>query len=387
MMRTKLKTSICLMLAVLCMASFSITAFASDGDNTTTTPEAETATEATASEKNTEDFEIPYSYTIDENGNLVITVGGIADPAEKTTIGTVTTNGGRLNVRTGAGMSYEVIDQLRNGEEVKVIGAEGDWYEVIIPEKKGYVYGGYLELIEKAEQNSKIDSAMLMCLMKMMFQDFESVSDEATESIKPPFAFTPDGNLTLIDDYLQVETPATEDSEQVEKQFITVQSKNGNTFYIVIDRNGETENVYFMNLVDEADLYALIEGEDGENAPTCTCTDKCAIGAINTDCEICRSNMSECMGKETVAEPESTEPTEETAEETKSANFLPLVILLIAGAAGGAVYWFKFRKPKAKTSGSSDLDDYDFGEDDEDDEEETEYDDADLMAESEDDSE
>ena len=387
MMRTKLKTSICLMLAVLCMASFSITAFASDGGNTTTTTEAETTTETTVSEENTEDFEIPYSYTIDENGNLVITVGGIADPAEKTTIGAVTTNGGRLNVRTGAGMSYEVIDQLRNGEEVKVIGSEGDWYEVIIPEKKGYVYSGYLELIEKAEQNSEIDSAMLMCLMKMMFQSFEGVSDEAAESSKPPFAFTPNGNLTLIDDYLQVEAPATEDGEQVEKQFITVQSKNGNTFYIVIDRNGETENVYFMNLVDEADLHALIEGEDGENAPTCTCTDKCAIGAINTKCEICRSNMSECMGKETAAEPESTEPAEETAEETKSANFLPLFILLIAGAAGGAVYWFKFRKPKAKTSGNSDLDDYDFGEDDEDDEEETEYDDADLMAESEDDSE
>lgn len=386
-MRTKLKTIICLMLAVLCMASFSVTAFATDGGNTATTPESETATEATASEKSTEDFEIPYSYTIDESGNLVITVGGIADPAEKSTIGTVTTNGGRLNVRTGAGMSYEVIDQLRNGEEVKVIGSEGDWYEVIIPEKKGYVYGGYLELIEKAKQNSEIDSAMLMCLMKMMFQDFESVSDEATESSKPPFAFTPNGNLTLIDDYLQVEASATEDSEQVEKQFITVQSKNGNTFYIVIDRNGETENVYFMNLVDEADLYALIEGEDGENAPTCTCTDKCAIGAINTDCEICSSNMSECMGKETVAEPESTEPAEETAEETKSANFLPLVILLIAGAAGGVVYWFKFRKPKAKTSGISDLDDYDFGEDDEDDEEETEYDDADLMLESEGDNE
>ena len=387
MMRTKLKTSICLMLAVLCMASFSITAFASDGGNTTTTTEAETTAETKVSEENTEDFEIPYSYTIDENGNLVITVGGIADPAEKTTIGTVTTNGGRLNVRTGAGMSYEVIDQLRNGEEVKVIGSEGDWYEVIIPEKKGYVYSGYLELIEKAEQNSEIDSAMLMCLMKMMFQEFESVSNEAAESSKPPFAFTPNGNLTLIDDYLQVEAPATEDGEQVEKQFITVQSKNGNTFYIVIDRNGETENVYFMNLVDEADLHALIEGEDGENAPTCTCTDKCTIGAINTKCEICRSNMSECMGKETAAEPESTEPAEETAEETKSANFLPLFILLIAGSAGGAVYWFKFRKPKAKTSGNSDLDDYDFGEDDEDDEEETEYDDADLMAESEDDSE
>ena len=51
-------------------------------------------------------------------------------------------------------------------------------------------------------------------------------------------------------------------TEQVEKQFITVQSKNGNTFYIVIDRNGETENVYFLNLVDEADLMALMEGEE-----------------------------------------------------------------------------------------------------------------------------
>jgi len=366
------------------MASFSITAFASGGDDMTTAAETEPTTESTASEENTEDIEIPYSYTIDEDGNLIITVGGVADPAEKTTIGTVTTNGGRLNVRTGAGMSYEVIDQLRNGEEVTVIGSEGDWYEVIIPEKRGYVHGDYLELIERAEQNSEIDSAMLMYLMQMMFGNFQNTDGETTENGKPPFAFTPDGNLTLIDDFLQIEAPATEDSEQIEKQFITVQSKNGNVFYIVIDRNGDEENVYFLNLVDEADLKALIEGENGENAPTCTCTDKCAVGAINTNCEICRNNMSECMGKEPVVEPTPTEPVEEPTEKPKSNNFLPLIIVLIAGAGGFGVYWFKFRKPKTKTSGNSDLDDYDFGEDDED-EEETEYDDADLMAESEDD--
>ena len=373
-MRNKLKNIICLMLAVLCMASFSVTAFAYEGGETATAHDAKTAADPK------EDLEIPYSCIIDEDGNLVITIGGVTDPAEIATVGTVVTGGSCLNVRTGAGMDYEIIDWLSPGEEVKVIGSEGDWYEVIVPEKKGYVHGYYLELFEKAGQNSEIDLTMLMYLMGLMFGSLENAGGEIAENGKPPFAFTPDGNLTLIDDFLQIEAPATEDSVRIEKQFITVQSKNGNTFYIVIDRNGDNENVYFLNLVDEADLMALMEDENGETAaPTCSCTDKCAIGAINTSCEICRSNMSECAGKETVIEAQPTEPAKEPAAEKKSANFLLILVLLIAGAAGGAVYWFKFRKPKTKASGNSDLDDYDFGENDE----ENELDDADLMAETE----
>lgn len=373
-MRNKLKNIICLMLAVLCMASFSVTAFAYEGGETATVPDAETAADTE------EDIEIPYSCIIDEYGNLVITIGGVTDTAEIATVGTVVTGGSCLNVRTGAGMDYEIIDWLSPGEEVKVIGSEGDWYEVIVPEKKGYVHGYYLELFEKAGQNSEIDLTMLMYLMGLMFGSLENAGGEIAENGKPPFAFTPDGNLTLIDDFLQIEAPATEDSARIEKQFITVQSKNGNTFYIVIDRNGDNENVYFLNLVDEADLMALMEDENGETAaPTCSCTDKCAIGAINTSCEICRSNMSECAGKETVTEPQPTEPAKEPDAKKKSASFLPVLVLLIAGVAGGAVFWFKFRKPKTKTTGGSDLDDYDFGEDDE----EIELDDDYLMEETE----
>lgn len=403
-MRTKLKTILCLMLAMVCVASFSITAFASDGGEVTTAPDVETTTdpstetETPVTDETVEDIEIPFNYTIDNDGNLIITIDGVAAPAEITTIGTVVTNGGRLNLRTGAGLDFEIIDQLRPGEEVTVIGSEGDWYEVIVPEKKGYVHGDYLELIEKAEQNSELDLAMLIHLMGMMFdgtegfdnifagifEGFFGTETDTTEDGKSPFAFTPDGNLTLIDDFLQIEVPGDEETEQVEKQFITVQSKNGNTFYIVIDRNGETENVYFLNLVDEADLMALMESEEGETeAPTCSCTDKCVVGAINTNCEICRTNMSECTGKEPVVEPEPTEPVEEPTEEPKSTNFLPIIIVLIAGAGGFAVYWFKFRKPKTKTTGNSDLDDYDFGQDDEDYDEETELDDAEVMAEAE----
>lgn len=375
-MRNKLKIISCLVLVMLCVTSFSITAFASGGDMTETDAGSQDTTGTTEPTEVVE--EIPYTYTINDDGSIVITINGETVTTEETvTGGKVTTNGGRLNLRTGAGMSYEIIDQLRCGEEVTVIGTEGDWYEVIVPEKRGYVHSNYVELFEKAQQNSEIDSAMLTLIFQMMMQNIP------TEA--PDYSFTPNGNLTLIDDFFQIDQEATEDTEQKDKQFITLQSKNGNYFYLVIDRNGETENVYFLNLVDEADLLALIEdAEDGTKVPTCSCTDKCAIGAIKTDCEICRTNMSECVGKEPVVEePEPTNPAEEPTEENTSVNFLPIIILVIAGAAGGAVYWFKFKKQRPKTSGNSDLDDYDYGQDDDDYEEETEIDDADLMAEAE----
>ena len=376
-MRNHLKRILSLMLVVLCMTSFSVTAFASGGE-AITEPETETTTgtDTPSTDETAEDAEeIPYSYTINDDGSVVITLNG-AVTEEAKTIGTVVTNGGRLNLRTGAGMSYEIIDQLRCGEEVIVIGSEGDWYEVIVPEKTGYVHSDYLEIMEEAEQNSEIDSALLSMIMQFMMSGFSG--EDADNS------FTPTGNMTLIDDFFQIEAEATENSPQRDKQFITLESKSGNIFYLVIDRNGDQENVYFMNLVDEADLMALIEeNEDGTQAPVCSCTDKCAVGAIKTDCEICRTNMSECVGKEPVVETEPTEPVEDEPAEEPSVNFMPVLILLIAGAGGGAFYWFKIRKPKDKTAGNSDLDDYDFGQDDDDYDEETELDDADLMAEAE----
>ena len=375
-MKKHLKRILSLMLVVLCMAGFSVTAFASGGDEVPDAS-AETAEPTEVSEPTEEMEDVPYSYTINEDGSVVITLNG-AVTEEIKTIGTVATNGGRLNLRTGAGLDYEIIDQLRCGEDVIVIGSEGEWYEGIIPEKTGYVHSDYLELIETAEQNSEIDSALLTMLMQFMTSGFDGEGED--------HSFTPSGNMTLIDDFFQIEAEATENSPQRGKQFITLESKNGNIFYLVIDRNGDQENVYFMNLVDEADLMALIEAnEDGTQAPVCSCTDKCAVGAIKTDCEVCRTNMSECVGKEPVVEPEPTEPTEEPTEEEPKANFMPIIILLIAGAGGGAFYWFKIRKPKDKTAGSNDLDDYDFGQDEDDYDEETELDDADLMAESEED--
>ncbi len=170
-----------------------------------------------------------------------------------------------------------------------------------------------------------------------------------------PQPLTPEGNMTLVDD---ISGEASED-----KQFITVVSKSGNYFYIIIDNAAEGENtVHFLNQVDEADLMAIIGEEETEETPAvCNCTDKCAVGAINTACPVCSVNKGACTGKE--AEPEQPdEPQEETGGMGGLIVFL--VVALIGGS--GAFYYFKILKPKQDVKGGTDLDDFDFDEYDED---------------------
>ena len=181
------------------------------------------------------------------------------------------------------------------------------------------------------------------------------------ESIPVTTPLTPDGNLTLVDD-IKVE-------ESKDKQFVTLQSKNGNYFYLVIDRSGDKENVYFLNLVDEADLMALIEDNSKKTEPpkVCTCSEKCEIGNVNSTCPVCTNDLNQCVGK-------ASAPVDKAPEKKSNAGSV-LVILLLVGGLGGAFYFLKMLKNKQKTKGDIDPLDYDYDEDeDEDDTNETEED-------------
>ena len=158
-------------------------------------------------------------------------------------------------------------------------------------------------------------------------EDVVTVTDEETG------ALTPEGNLTLVDDY------HTNYSDGSGQQFITLVSKSGNTFYLVIDRNSKgAQTVHFMNLVDEADLLALMEEEDAD--------------AYTAEKEAAAQAEQDRLKAEEEAKKAAEEAAASGAEQPKenkitkyAAAFLS-VLALVGLTAGSGIYAFMKQKQK-----------------------------------------
>ena len=184
-----------------------------------------------------------------------------------------------------------------------------------------FAYGG--EPVEEAEQpvlTSTTDE-----------EDVVTVTEEESG------ALTPEGNLTLVDDY------HTSYSDGSGQQFITLVSKSGNTFYLVIDRNDKGENtVHFMNLVDESDLLSLMEEEEA-NAYT---AEKEAAAQAEQERKQAEEDAKKAAKK--AAEEAAASGTEQTGgnKVTKYAATFLGVLALVGLAAGGGIYTFMKQKQK-----------------------------------------
>lgn len=139
--------------------------------------------------------------------------------------------------------------------------------------------------------------------------------------------FTPSGTGTVVDN-------ATDEDG---KEFYTIKTADENVFYLVIDKQRSTENVYFLNAVTESDLMALAE-KDG-------------------------STTTAPVEPEPTPEPE--EPADEPAQPEQPAKTgistgMMLLIGIVVLAVGGAGYYVKIYKPKHELDDAEDWDDISF---------------------------
>ena len=162
---------------------------------------------------------------------------------------------------------------------------------------------------------------------------FETEEEPVTVVEQDAGPLTPEGNLTVVDDY------QTTFSDGTAQQFITLVSKSGAYFYLIIDRAADGDQpAHFLNMVDEADLLALMDEEDipepePEPAPT--------------------------------PEPEPLPEPEPEEGEDGAAKFV-LVLLVLAGIAGGGAYlWLKMQQKKREAEENKPDPDADYREDEE----------------------
>ena len=241
--------------------------------------------------------------------------------------GTVTTNGSNLNVRTGPGIGYDIISSLANGSQIKVLGEKDGWYQIEFPADIAYVCGQYVRLNEvaTAETPEGYSFDITGTDMAAFLSAFSGLFEGEPQVIPEVHGLTPDGNLTLVDDLGEKTGEG--------QQFITLVTRAGNYFYLIIDRNekGE-ETVHFLNMVDERDLFSLMDEDEAS--------------ALAAQMEAEKATQETAATAPATPSDQEKEPVEPEKEEKPARNMLPALIALLVLLGGGGAFAYMQLKGK-----------------------------------------
>ena len=175
------------------------------------------------------------------------------------------------------------------------------------------------------------------------------------------------------------EESGEKEKSETGKEFYTIQTASEKVFYLIIDRDGEEEVVYFLTEVTENDLLN-VTADNSDTLPQNSAALESAIpvteGALsnnNGEQETEEEPAEEAAedGEENTEEPE---PEPEKTGENPAATYIILGIVAVAAIGGG--YYFKVAKKKKEEF---------LDEDDDEEDEEEEYDDDEENEDSEDD--
>ena len=197
--------------------------------------------------------------------------------------------------------------------------------------------GTSMTTFAQSNENAVTEQTENVVVVEDKITDEEKAKEDAEKDKDKNGSLTPDGNMSLVDDLKEDEASGL--------QYMTVTTKNGSNFFIIIDRNGREENVYFLNTVDAADLMNIMTDEEKKQFET----EKPEVEEEKPILDV----------------EEKTEADEKLVEEETPAkpvnNALPMLAVfgVLGAVMAGGYYMLKIKPKKNQPSIDEDLEFYD----------------------------